>query len=197
QSQVDNRLQGAARAQVATRLAVINLQNHKPDKAQAVLRATRTADLSDEIRIPRLMIEARALSDIGRHDFAIDVISGIEGRESLRLRADIYWAARQWQKAGEHIELFYGDRWKSFEPLSDTERMDILRAGVAYSLAQDKLGNARLRDKYAAKMAQGPDARAFDVVTGGLGPNSLEFREVARVVASVDTLTAFLRDLKA
>jgi len=28
---------------VATRLAVIYLMNHKPDKAQAVLRATRTA----------------------------------------------------------------------------------------------------------------------------------------------------------
>src|SRR4029079_5395286 len=55
QYQVDNRLQGAARAQVATRLAVIYLMNHKPDKAQAVLRATRTADLANEIRVPRLM----------------------------------------------------------------------------------------------------------------------------------------------
>jgi hypothetical protein len=197
QYQVDNRLQGAARAQVATRLAVIYLMNHKPAKAQAALRATRTADLSNEIRIPRLMIEARALSDIGRHDFALEVIDGIEGRESLRLRADIHWAARRWQKAAEHIELFYGDRWKSFEPLSDAERADLLRAGVAYSLAEDKLGAGRFREKYAAKMAQGPDGRAFDVVTGGLGPNSVEFREVARVVASGDTLSGFLRDLKA
>ena len=110
QYQVDNRLQGAARAQVATRLAVIYLMNHKPEKAQAVLRATRTADLSNEIRVPRLMIEARALSDIGRHDFALDVIAGLEGREAVRLRADIYWTSRQWQKAAEHVELLYGDR---------------------------------------------------------------------------------------
>jgi tetratricopeptide (TPR) repeat protein len=196
QYQVDNRLQGAARAQVATRLAVIELMNHKPQNAQAVLRATRTADLANEIRVPRLMIEARALSDIGRHDFAIEVIAGLEGRETLRLRADIYWASRQWQKAAEHIELLYGDRWKSFEPLTDAERADMLRAGVAYALAEDKIGIARLRDKYAAKMAQGPDGRAFDVVTGGLGANSLEFREVARIVASGDTLQGFLRELK-
>jgi hypothetical protein len=143
------------------------------------------------------MIEARALSDIGRHDFAIEVIAGLEGRESLRLRSDIYWASRNWQKAAEHIELLYGDRWKSFEPLSDAERADMLRAGVAYSLAEDKLGTARLRDKYAAKMAEGPDGRAFDVVTGGLGTGSPEFREVARIVASGDTLSGFLRDLKA
>ena len=169
QYQVDNRLQGAARAQVATRLAVIELMNHKPQNAQAVLRATRTADLANEIRVPRLMIEARALSDIGRHDFALEVIAGLEGRETLRLRADIYWASRQWQKAAEHIELLYGDRWKSFEPLTDAERADMLRAGVAYALAEDKIGISRLRDKYAAKMKQGPDGRAFDVVTGGLG----------------------------
>jgi tetratricopeptide (TPR) repeat protein len=196
QYQVDNRLQGAARAQVATRLAVIDLLNRKPDKAQAVLRATRTADLANEIRVPRLLIEARALSDLGRHDFALEVIAGIDGRESLRLRSDIYWAARRWQKAAEHIELLYGDRWKSFEPLDAAERSDILRAGVAYALADDKIGMARLRDKYAAKMADGTDRRAFDLVTSGLGPNSSEFREVARIVASGDTLAGFLRDLK-
>ena len=75
---------------------MIYLMNHKPAKAQAVLRATRTADLSNEIRVPRLMIEARALSDLGRHDFALEVVAGLEGRESLRLRSDIYWASRNW-----------------------------------------------------------------------------------------------------
>jgi tetratricopeptide (TPR) repeat protein len=196
QHQVDNRLQGAARAQVATRLAVIYLINRKPDKAQATLRATRTADLAEEVRMPRLLIEARALSDLGRHDFALDVIAGIDGRESLRLRSDILWASRRWQKAAEHIELLHGDRWKSFEPLVDFERADIMRAGVGYALAEDKIGIARLREKYAAKMAEGPDRRAFEVVTGGFGNTSPEFRTAARAVATTDTLTSFLRDLR-
>ena len=58
QYQVDHRLQGAARAQVATRLAVIYLMNRKPDRALATLRATRTADLSNELRNQRLLLEA-------------------------------------------------------------------------------------------------------------------------------------------
>ena len=33
----------------------------------------------------------------------------------------------------EHVELLYGDRWKSFEPLTEAERTDMLRAGVAFS----------------------------------------------------------------
>jgi hypothetical protein len=197
QYQVDNRLQGTARAQVAMRLAVVYLINRKPDKAQATLRATRTADVSDEVRSQRLLLEARAISDVGRHDLALEVIAAIEGREATRLRADIHWAARRWQKAAEQIELLYADRGASFEPLSDLERSDILRAGIGYALAEDKIGLTRLREKFAAKMAGGPDRRAFDVVTGGLGPASAEFRDIARIAATVDTLEGFLRDLRA
>ena len=117
QYQVDNRLQGAARAQVATRLAVIYLMNRKADRALATLRATRTADLSDELRNQRLLLEARALSDMGRHDLALEVIGNVDGREAIRLRSDIYWAARRWREAAEQIELMYGERWKDWQPL--------------------------------------------------------------------------------
>ena len=62
QHQVDHRLQGAARAQVAIALAVIYLMNHKPDRALQSLRATRTAELSTELRNQRLLLEsARAV----------------------------------------------------------------------------------------------------------------------------------------
>ncbi len=63
----------------------------------------------------------------------------------------------------------YGDRYKDFAPLSDVERQDILRAEIGYALAEDKLGLGRFRDKYAAKMAATPDARAFDIVSAPLG----------------------------
>ena len=100
QHQVDHRLQGAARAQVATRLAVIYLMNRKPDRALAVLRATRIADLNNELRNQRLLLEARALSDVGRHDLAIEVVAGIEGHEATRLRSDILWAAQALEAGG-------------------------------------------------------------------------------------------------
>jgi len=197
QHQVDHRLQGAARAQVATRLAVIYLLNHKPDKAQATLRATRTADVPNELRNQRMLLEARALSDIGRHELALEVIANIEGRETVRLRSDIYWAARRWQQAAEQIELFYGERWRDFQPLTDSERSDILRAAVGFALGEDAIGTARLREKYAGKMNEGTDRRTFTLVTGGLGTNSAEFRDVARAIAAVDTLEGFLRDMRA
>jgi tetratricopeptide (TPR) repeat protein len=197
QYQVDHRLQGAARAQVATRLAVIYLMNHKADRALATLQVTRTAEVSTELRNQRLLLEARALSDIGRHDLALEVATHVDGREAVRLRSDILWTARRWRESAEQIELLYGDRWKDWQPLSDVERTDILRAAIGYALGDDALGLGRFREKYAAKMAQTADARAFEVVSAPIGTAGTEFREIARAAASVDTLEAFLRDMQA
>jgi tetratricopeptide (TPR) repeat protein len=196
QHQVDHRLTGAGRAQVATRLAVIYLMNRKPDRTLATLRATRMTDLSNDLRNQRLLIEARALSDLGRHDLALEVVANIPGRETMRLRSDILWAGRRWRDSAEQIELLYGDRWREFAPLAVGERKDILRAGVGYVLGDDSIGLGRLREKYSGKMEDGPDRRAFDVVTAPVDTSGKEFREVAHSIAAVDTLDAFLRDLR-
>jgi hypothetical protein len=197
QYQVDNRLQGAARAQVATRLAVIYLMNRKADRALATLRATRAADLTNEVRNQRLLLEARALSDMGRHDVALEVIGNLDGREVIRLRSDIYWAGRHWREAAEQIELLYGERWKDWQPLNDIERSDILRAELGYALGEDTLGLGRFREKYAAKMSGTPDAHAFEVVSALLGTSGKEFAAIAHAAAAVDTLDGFLRDMQA
>jgi len=197
QYQVDHRLQGAARAQVATRLAVVYLMNHQADRALATLRSTRSSDLANELRSQRLLLEARALSDLSRYDLALEVIANIEGREAIRLRSDILWAARRWALAAEQIELYYGERWKEWQPLNEVERSDILRATIGYALGEDALGLNRFRDRYAAKMMQTPDARAFEVVSAPLGTSGREFRDIARAAASIDTLEGFLRDMQA
>ncbi|MGH6770418.1 MAG: tetratricopeptide repeat protein, partial [Xanthobacteraceae bacterium] len=196
QHQVDHRLQGAARALVATRLAVIYLMDRKPDRALGVLHSTRISQLNNELRNQRLLLEARALSDLGRHEVAIEVIANIKGREALRLRSDILWKARQWASAAEQIELLLGERWQEFAPLNDTERADVLRAAIGYVLGEDSLGLTRFREKFASKMGDGPDRRAFDVVTAPVGTGGVEFREIAHSIAAVDTLEAFLRDLR-
>ena len=197
QHQVDHRLQGAARAQVATRLTVVYLMNRKPERALATLQSTRVADLSNDLRDQRLLLEARAISTLGRHDVALELIANINSHEAVRLRSDIQWAARRWREAGEQIELLYADRWRQFPPLNDGERSDILRAAIGYALGEELIGLARLREKYQAKFADGPDRRAFDVVTAPIGTNGVEFQDVAKKIASVDTLDTFLRDLRA
>jgi tetratricopeptide (TPR) repeat protein len=196
QYQVDKRLEGAARAQVAARLAMVYLTNRKPDRAISALRTTRIADLSGELRQQRLLLEARAQSDVGRHDLALDIISNIVGREAIRLRSDIYWASRRWRESSEQIELYYADRWRDFKPLNPVEKSDVIRAVVGYALAEDALGLARFREKYAPLMSGEADRAAFESASKPAASNSAEFALIAKMAASVDTLDGFLREMK-
>jgi tetratricopeptide (TPR) repeat protein len=197
QHQVDNRLQGAARAQVAVRLAVIYLMARKPDRAIQTLRASRSGDLPAELRSQRLMLEARALSETGRTDLALELVASLAGREVERLRADVLWKARRWREAAEQIEKMLGERWRDPSPLAERERADVLRAAIGYALAKETIGADRFRAKYLPRVADGADRRAFDIATAPLGASAPEFAEIAKTIAAVDTLDVFLRDIKA
>ena len=196
QHQVDHRLKGAARSQVAARLATVYLMNRKPDRALASLQQSRSSELAGDLREQRLLLEARALSDIGRHPLALEIISAMKGREVLRLRADIMWTAKRWREAAELLELLYGERWNNATALTKSERIDVMRTAIAYALAEEQIGLARFRQKYTAKMADGPDQRAFEVVTAPIGSTSSEFRAVAAAIANTSTLDGFLAELK-
>lgn len=195
--QVANRLHGGvAKAQVAARLASIFLIDHKPDRALAALRATRQNLLPEALAERRMLLEARALTDMKQFDHALDLIEGKSGPLVDRLRADTLWSAGRWAEAGPAIEMTLGEGWKSGEPPSAEARLLIMRGAIAYSLADDEEGLARLRIMYGETMSRSADAEAFAVVTEPIVKQGVAFREMASRIASVDTLNRFIASLK-
>jgi type II secretory pathway component PulJ len=195
QYQVTKRLDGVAAAQVATRLAMIRLMDHKPQAAIDALRSTQVASLPDDVAHQRLLLQARALAELKQWDQALDLISVDQAPDTVRLRADIYWQSGNWAVAGQKAEEALGTRWNDPAPLSADERQEAMRAAVAYSLANDEVSLDRLRTHFAAKMTGTPDADAFAVVTQRIDMHGLAFRDAAAQVASIDTLTTFMKDL--
>ncbi|MBO6755855.1 MAG: hypothetical protein JJ902_05980 [Roseibium sp.] len=194
--QVDNRLKGAARAQIAADLAAIYLMDRKPDQALRVLNRTRQASLPSTLERQRNIVEARALTSSGRPDLALELVRNMRGSDVDRLRADTFWAAQSWRDAGEQLEAMHGSRWSDNIPLDALERRDILRAGIAYSLAEDQLSLDRLQTKYMPKMANSPEALAFDVVTRPIEAQGVEFLEVANRLADTDSLETFMEEYR-
>lgn len=195
--QVDNRLKGAARAQIAADLAVIHLLDRKPDRALAVLNKTRQSQLPLSLERQRRLVEVRALSDAGRNDVALELLSTLAGADAVRLKADILWKAKRWREAGERLEAMLGGRWSDQTPLDDQERQDVLRAAIGYALANDQLQLDRLRGKFGAKMADSPNAHTFEVVTRPIQTQGGEFRQVAKEIASIDTMRRFQEEYRA
>ena len=195
--QVHKRLKGAARAQVATRLAMVHLMNHKPDLALRIIRQTRQAGLPEEMQKSRNLLEARALGELGRAAAAVEILNTMDGESVERLKADAYWSAQEWRNAGSQLEKMLGGRWRDPEPLNDQDRFDVLRAAIAYSLADDQFALDRMRKKYYPKLVKTTDADSFLVVTRPVKQKDVAFRNLAKEIAAIDTLDAFMQQFRA
>lgn len=194
--QVANRLTGAARSQVATRLAMVYLMNNKPELALRALRRTRQPDLPEKTQRARDVLEARALSELGRSTSALDLLAGMKGDDVERLRADVYWNAKKWKLAGEQFEKILGSKWQDNSKLEKLQRFDVLRAAISYSLAQDRFALNRLRKKFYQKMVDSGEADAFVLVTQPVKSRSKEFDELVKDIAATSTLEAFMKSFK-
>jgi tetratricopeptide (TPR) repeat protein len=190
--QMDKRLTGAARSTVAAKLAMINLMNGKPAESLRALSTTRLMELPADVKRARLLLEAKALSDLSRTDQALELLESERGPEVDRLRADIYWTGRRWREAGEAHERMLGESWRGTAALNESERADVMRSAISYVMANEALSLDRLRGKFATKMAQSSDARTFAFVTGASRAKAADIREMARAAASSDTMTEFL-----
>lgn len=190
--QIKNRLEGVARAAVAARLAVIQLTSRQPAAALSTLRSTRLAVMPDELRRARQLLEARALGELYRTDLAVELVADEKGEDVDRLRADIYWKGKKWREAGEAYERLLGDAWQQKTPLEAGQRLDALRAGLAYTLGDEKLSLDRLRARYLPAMGKTEDAASFNLVTNDKLARPQDFRDVARAIVNADTLTEFM-----
>ncbi|MCP8887113.1 tetratricopeptide repeat protein [Devosia ureilytica] len=191
QYQLDNRLRGVARTQIASDLAVIYLADRKPQDAIRVLNDTQLPGLPESLQRQRRILEARAMIDGGRDQLALDLVSNMDGKDVELLRIDAHWKARRYSQAGEMIEAIYSNE-PAGKPLNIVARMSLVKAAVGYVLASDDFGLSRLRAKFGEQMVDSPEWPMFDYVTGPIQATSLEFKRVASEVAAVDSLSAFL-----
>ncbi len=195
--QVDERLEGVARAQVAARLAMVQLMDRKPQDALDTLRSTRITGLPDDTNHTRMLLEARALAALKEWDNALDLIAVDDAADTRTLRADIYWESGKWALAGQNAEALLDLLADGDAPFSTDERKLVLRAGISYSLANDQASLDRLKSRFADKMKNTSDAAAFAVVTERIDSQGTAFRDAAAEIASIDTLDTFMDAMKA
>lgn len=190
--QVRFRLEGVAQANIATRLAKIHLMNQAPEKAMSILRATRQAQLPTDVMHDRVLVEGRALIELGRYEEADVMLSDMSGNDIRQLRADIYWGAQDWPKLISTLDNLLGERWESVLPLEEHERLYIIRQAIAKSMLRDSDQSAIMRSRYLGMMQEGRFANAFDIITSPETHSSDEIRDIVRQTAAVDSLQSFM-----
>ncbi len=195
--QSEQRLEGVARADVSTDLATIYLMDRKPEQALQAINNSRTTVLPVWMNLQRRLLEARALIGLGRVDHAMEVIGDDKSPEAAALRAEAAWGAHDWPRAGGIFEGALADRWKAqTKPLSPDEEAELIRAGVAYSLANDDVSLLRLRSRYARLIEVAQNKDTLKLAVAGIGAGDASPAAYSRAMAESDLFSGWLNSAK-
>ncbi|AQR61128.1 hypothetical protein BZG35_05250 [Brevundimonas sp. LM2] len=197
--QVDERLDGVAKAQVATDLATVYLMDRQPEKALQALWGSRTTLLPNALNAERRALEARSLMDLGRYDHAMETLADDQSPASRDVRAEIFWKQENWSGAAALYEARLGDRFKdTATALTPDEESRVIRAGVGYSLARDAAALARLSRNYAPFEARARSGAALRIALDGLDgmEGAASAQDFAGLTASADTFTGWVAQMK-
>ncbi|RZJ02945.1 MAG: hypothetical protein EON89_13505 [Brevundimonas sp.] len=194
--QVDERLEGVAKAQVATDLATIYLIDRQPEAALQAIWSSRTTLLPNALNAERRALEARALTNLGRYDHALEVLGSDNSSEARAVKAEIFWKQEKWAEAGALYDASLGERFKTPGALTVDEEARLIRAGVGYSLGDNTAALTRLSRAYAPFVAGARAKTSLQIaldVEGGVSASPSSF---AAVAASADTFAGWVASMK-
>ncbi len=194
--QVDNRLNGVPKAQVATDLAWIDLMNKKPEDALNAINDTRSTILPPALNAERRLASARALMGLGRYDAALELVDKDPSKDGQEIKAEIAWKQHTWPVAGAMYERALGDRFKTPGPLSPGDEARLLRAGVAYSLADDNVSLTRLRQRWSGFVDTAGNPDGLRVALQGVNVESLSASDFSRVTADNEAFSGWVGRMK-
>jgi tetratricopeptide (TPR) repeat protein len=193
QHQVDKRLEGFAKAQVATDLAAIYLLDRQAEKALQAIWNSRVALLPEPLNAQRRLIEAAGLAELGRKDHALEVIEFDSSPDASRIRAEVHWRAGDWARAGEAARATLPPAGAPLDPGAAGE---VLRAAVAATLASDAAGVRALSAAHGAAMARSAFAEAFKVAVDDDVPDTARLQAAVATVSGASPFNALVKRLR-
>ena len=177
--QVDNRLQGINKSQVSTDLAAVYLLDNQPEDALKAIWDSRITQLPPALNEQRRVIEAIAMTELGRRDHALEILEFDNSRDAAKVRTEIYWRNGDYANAALQAKNSMPAPSNSLDPIGAGE---VLRSVLATSLSGDKAGALAMAAPYRPAMEKSAYAEAFKVVTATEVPSATQLSAAAASV---------------
>ncbi len=194
--QLEFRVEGAEKADVGTRLAILQLMDRRPEEALEALRDSEVRGMSAALVAERRLLQARSFAELGLIDKALERIGLDRSAEADRLRADIFMRIQDWPRAVEVLTRLVGAAPAPGQILDPVRGVLALNLAVALNLANDRPGLDSLRARFSSAMDATEFAYDFRVIASE-DTNSRELRNALSRVAGVDDFKAFMEGYRA
>ena len=187
----------AARGRIGLRMANLALGGGDPDAARAALANTASDHLPVPLREARALAEARALTRMDAFQDA-DARYREAGQDAAPEHAEMLAARQNWAGAAAVLRAHLT---RTLPPApaalpADSRRL-LARTAALLSLAGDEAALAALREAEAARMADGPYAEAFALITAGRLAGIGDLSRIRQEVELARTLPSRLDALRA
>lgn len=159
-----NKLKGAEKGRVVVRLAALRMVDHRAQEALEALDLSSGDFLPAGIQQERLLLRARALLELHRHEEALAEISSDERFPAKILRAEINMSAKNWDEASKNLLELVGAPPQAGQAFTNEQADWLLRAAVCLAMKGDQVGLDRLAIDYSAAMAGSAQNDAFRIL---------------------------------
>ncbi|MEE8394389.1 MAG: tetratricopeptide repeat protein [Rhodospirillales bacterium] len=193
ENQVKFRLAGEQKARVGSQLALVRIMARQPDKALEALDDTEIEGVSDDLKVQRRHLRARAMMDLERTDEALDLLKEDKSLDAKLLRGEIYWNAQDWPHASQELRRLAKDMEAApNSPLDGKQSKYILNLAVALTLSGNNRGLDRVRRDYGEAMEASELRDAFRLIASPDTMGLIDFKSIAGKVKDVENFQAFL-----
>jgi hypothetical protein len=192
EGQVRYRLEGAEKARIGARLALVQLLGRNPEASLEALDTSAAEGLEDALMAQRRQLKARALAALDRDDEALETLAGDDSLDAEQLRADIHWGRRAWPEAADSLAKLI-PLLPPRRPLQAEESKLVVNLATALLLAGDKVALEDLDRRYGAAMAASARADTFALLVGdGAAPGVGSIAdELAKVGVAQDFMASY------
>lgn len=153
------------RASFGVRLATLRLREDDAAGAAAALSASAGADLPVDLVERRTLLLADANARQGNGDAALAALGALNSAAADEARATILERANDWPAAEKALTDYAAKSVPSEGTLDDGQRRTLLRLATAAARAGDDARLTELRHREIARMATGPLADMFRLLT--------------------------------
>jgi hypothetical protein len=192
--QVEFRLDGAEKARIGVRAAIIRLLDNKPEMALAALADSDVSDMPVKLERQRRFLKSNILGKLGKVDEALALFTDDYSPEAEKTRAGVTWRNSKWRKASAILQRIMSKRKLSADD-SEGARF-VVQWVIARAMLGDNRGIEILRDRFGDVMAKTDQAKPFKVLVGNNLDGIDDYPALVKAASDIDRLQAFMGEYR-
>ena len=178
------------RAKTGTRLALVYLFNDKDGEALRLLDDTEHRSIPETLFLQRKIIRAKALSNLGRQEEALNLLKDDYSKNAILLKSEIFWNAGLWGPASDNIKYLI-EKPTPGKPLSEEQMSYILDWATALKKSGKETVIVRLRNKFMPYFKDTKYASVFNLLTGQLEEDKIDINSINKLINDVSAYSNF------